>query len=174
MNAKEIGKALRKLRKGRGYLQTGLAQLISGTDAVVISRWENGEGLRRFIRHAPELVGLLGPEVWPLVYHAAETIHRRDDWEWVGPITRALTDLLREKTERVPGRPPPVTWKFQFPTLEGLAERLGKSGPLSLMDQLHLSDAVWVTDIMRGWSKGETLFGAGSVRRRRAARPSDS
>ena len=174
MTAKGIGKALRTLRKDRGYLQADLAQLVPGADAVVISRWENGEGLRRFIRHAPELVELLGPRVWPLVYEAAGLIHRRDDWEWVGLIAKALTDLLREKTERAPGRVSPITWKFRFPTLEEVAERLGKPGPLSLMDQLHLSDAVWVTDIMRGWSKGETLFGAGSVRRRRAARPSDS
>jgi len=174
MDPKDIGDALRELRKACGYLQTDLAQLVPGTDPVVISRWENGENLRRFIRHAPRLVELLGPDTWPLACRAAEAIHRRDDWESVGPVAEALIGLLKEKTERAPRRLFPITWKFELPTLEELAERLGKRGPLSLTEQLHLSDMVWLTDIMRGWSRGEALFGVGSTRRRRAARPSDS
>ena len=174
MSEKEIGAALRKLRKDRGYLQADLAERVPGTDAVVISRWENGEGLRRFIRHAPELMLLLGPDVWPLVYQAADTIHRRDDWEWVGPIAKALTDLLREKTVRVPAGALGDRWIIpEFPTLEEVAERLGRKEPLSLMDQLHLSDAIWCTDITRGWQLTEQQRRAATRAHRRRTRPLD-
>ncbi len=174
MTEKQIGKRLRKLRKKRRLRQQDLALAIEGIDAVVVSRWENGEGLRRFIRHAPELMVLLGPDVWRLVYQAADTIHRRDDWEWVGPIAKALTDLLREKTLRVRARARAERWMLpDFPTLEEVAERLGRKEPLSLMDQLHLSDAIWCTDITRGWQLTEQQRRAATRAHRRTTRPPD-
>jgi transcriptional regulator with XRE-family HTH domain len=168
MAEREVGRKLRELRVARELRQTDLAQAVSGIDAVVVSRWENGEGLRRFVRHAPRLVELLGPEIWPLVYEAAYLLHHGADWEWVGPVAKVFTDLLREHTEQVPGRMPPVTWRFSYPTLDEIAARLGKSGPLSLMDQLHVSDLIFCTAITRGWPLPPASAQAGSRARRRA------
>jgi transcriptional regulator with XRE-family HTH domain len=152
MTGGEVGAKLRELRLARGLRQVDLAQAVAGIDAVVISHWENGEQLRRFVRHAPELLELLGPEVWDLVYATSALLHRRDDWEGVGPVAKAFTELLRAKTQRVPGIQPPVTWRFDYPTLEEISVRLGGPQELSVMEQLHLSDLIFCTDLTRGWA----------------------
>ena len=166
MTPQQIGEKLRALRTKAGLTQGALAGVGEGLDASVVSRWEKGEELRRLIRYAPELVEILGPSVWALVYAAAGTIHLRDDWEWCGPIAKALTDLLKEKTQKVPANTEPTTWKFTLPSLEEIAGRLGHAQPLSLQQQLHLAGAVECTDITRGWT-GLRTEESPSPRRRR-------
>ena len=167
MTAERIGEEFRKLREGRGLRQADLG-LIPGLDQAAVSNIERGVEVGRMVKHAPMLVEIMGPHVWPLVCEALATTHLPADWKGVGPCARALCDLLADRTEQVQGNTEPVTWRFTFPTLEQVAAKLGWDGPLPLQESLHLAGVIELTGLMRGWPRAEVL--SESARRRRIKR----
>jgi transcriptional regulator with XRE-family HTH domain len=153
MTEKEIGDAFRALREKRGLRQADLS-LAPGLDQAAVSRFERGEELGRFVKHAALLVERLGPKVWRLAYAALAYVHGPDDWRGLAPAAKALTEALADLTEEgrdVTGRQERPVWRVRkLPTLEELAKKLGHPGKLTLQEELHLAALIQLVGLPVG------------------------
>jgi transcriptional regulator with XRE-family HTH domain len=169
MTENEIGDALRALREKRALRQADLS-LAPGLDQAALSRFERGEEMGRFVKHAAVLVERLGPEVWRLAYAALACVHRPDDWKGLAPAAKALTEALADLTEEgrdVTGRQERPVWRVRKPpTLEELAKKLGHPGKLTLQEELHLAALIQLV----GLPVGEIPTEAERSRRAKALR----
>jgi len=145
MTEKEIGEALRALREKRGLRQADLG-LAPGLDQAAVSRFEKGEELGRFVKHAAALLWRLGPEIWRLAYAALAHVHWPDDWRGLAPAAKALTEALAAHTEEgrdLTGPQERSVWRVRrLPTLEELARKMGHKGELTLQEELHLAAVI--------------------------------